>query len=337
MLVLMRLATEGVINWYPGHIARAERELQSYLKRVDVVLEARDARIARTTAHPDVRKWVGPRPCATVFTFTDAMPSAALQEFPENAFFVDAKRGGGDLPKVREFMRAAGRKVNEKREARGIRPRPARCAVIGFPNVGKSALINRLAGRNAVKSENRAGVTRQLNWVRGQDYELLDSPGIIPAKQGDQLSAARLAICGDIGDASYDNRYVCASLVDHLLNLPPGYAPEAIGRLIKRTGLDPRTYDTAQHFLEDVAASKFQDDQQNAATALLADFRNGRLGKIALEQPFLIDSSSSKEEEEVIPKDAPEILLRQHDDDVQAFLDDPVWHRRLVDSDFDGW
>lgn len=336
MLLLMRVATEGIINWYPGHIARAERELQSYLKRVDVVLETRDARIARTTAHPDVRKWVGPRPCATVFTFCDATPGAALQEWrdAETAFFVDAKRGGGDLGKVREFMRAAGRKVNEKREARGILPRPARCAVIGFPNVGKSALINRLAGRNAVKSENRAGVTRQLNWVKGQDYELLDSPGIIPAKQGDQLSAARLAICGDIGDASYDNRYVCAALVEHLLALPAGYAPEALGRLIKRTGLDPRDYDNAHHFLEDVAISRFQDDEQNAATSLLADFRNGRLGKVALEQPRRRVSSSPEPSSHAEVHDADSIV---RDADVQAFLDDPVWQRRLLESDFDGW
>ena len=91
-------AAAPVINWYPGHIARAERELRGYLKRVDVVVEARDARIGRSTAHPDLADWVGDRPRVVVFTFADLAPPKVLSDwrnaFDEDVFFVDARRGG---------------------------------------------------------------------------------------------------------------------------------------------------------------------------------------------------------------------------------------------------
>ena len=114
-----------------------------------------------------------------MFTFADLAPPSVVKDWKEAlgkagagdaavpCFFVDAKRGGGDeLRGVRAALVDAGKGVNERRKAKGIRPRAARVAVIGYPNVGKSALINKLAGRKAAKSENKAGVTRSLNWVR---------------------------------------------------------------------------------------------------------------------------------------------------------------------------
>ena len=206
--------------------SRAERELRGYLKRVDVVVEARDARIGRSTAHPDLAEWVGDRPRVVVFTFADLAPPKVLSDWraalDEDVFFVDARRGGDkEFRGVRGALQKCGRAVNEKRKKKGIAPRSARVAVVGYPNVGKSALINRLAGRKAAKSEDRAGVTRSLGWVRSKSndgkpppFELLDSPGIIPAKQNDPRQAARLAMCGRIGQASYDERRVAEGVVD---------------------------------------------------------------------------------------------------------------------------
>ena len=218
-------AAAPVINWYPGHIARAERELRGYLKRVDVVVEARDARIGRSTAHPDLAEWVGDRPRVVVFTFADLAPPKVLSDWraalDDDVFLVDARRGGDkEFRGVRGALQKCGRAVNEKRKKKGIAPRSARVAVVGYPNVGKSALINRLAGRKAAKSEDRAGVTRSLGWVRSKSndgrpppFELLDSPGIIPAKQNDPRQAARLAMCGRIGQASYDERRVAEGVL----------------------------------------------------------------------------------------------------------------------------
>ncbi|KAJ8601726.1 hypothetical protein CTAYLR_003205 [Chrysophaeum taylorii] len=281
----------GLINWYPGHIAKAERQLEDSIRRVDVVVEARDARVARSTAHPSVPAWVGSRPRVVAYTFADAVPPAALSEWrraePE-AVFLDAKRGKGDLPGLKARVRAAGRAVNDKRQAKGVRPRAARAAVIGFPNVGKSALVNCLCGRRAAKTENRAGVTRSLNWVRAPGFELLDSPGIIPARQMDQRAAARLAMCGDVGAAAYDKTLVAAALLRTIIALPPRYAPHALERLRKRAG-DADLSD-ADAFLQDFADLRYAGDAVNAAMVILADFRNGRLGPVALEEPLSDDA-----------------------------------------------
>lgn len=283
----------GLINWYPGHIAKAERVLQSQLKLVDIVIEVRDLRAAVSTSHPKVDSWAGSKPRVVAYTFVDAVPTRAVEEwrkFTTNGLFVDAKRRGGDLRALKSAVRAAGRTVNEKRVAKGVRPRPARAAIIGFPNVGKSALINCLCGRRAVKAENRAGVTRQLNWVKARDdssFELLDSPGIIPAKQLDQRAAAKLAFCGDIGAASYDPSLVAAAFVRCLQDLPGHYAPHAMERLQQRSGVDIAQSSDARDWLEEFAQRRYGGDIVTAANVVLADFRNGRLGQLALEPPPL--------------------------------------------------
>lgn len=286
----------GLINWYPGHIAKAERLLQSQLKLVDIVIEARDLRIAASTAHPRVEEWAGIKPRVVVYTFVDAVPPAVVDDWRQvsGGLFVDAKRRGGDLGALRAAVRAEGRKVNAKRAAKGVLPRPARAAVIGFPNVGKSALINCLCGRRAVKAENRAGVTRQINWVRARNddsFELLDSPGIIPAKQLDQHAAAKLAMCGDIGSASYDPVLVAAALINCVLSLPRKYAPHALKRLQQRAASEDDVVD-GRDWLYDFAHAKYNGDLLTAANIILADFRNGRLGGVALEAPRVRASSA---------------------------------------------
>ena len=213
------------ISWYPGHIAKAERKLADYLKKVDVVIEVRDARIPLATTHPLVPTWVGSKPLIIAVARVDQISSKALAAWKEyyamnpahperpdaKVYFIDGKLGTGTLTIKRQALKA-GVAINEKRVRRGIQPRAVRAAVIGFPNVGKSALINRLLGRNMAKSRNLPGVTKSLQWVRiggvegSQEnvIELLDSPGIIPAKYVDQGNALKLAICNDIGDLISD-------------------------------------------------------------------------------------------------------------------------------------
>ncbi len=190
------------VNWYPGHIAKAERTLSETLTSADVLVEIRDARIPSATAHPKVREWTAGKPRIVVMTRMDVVPSTSISSwskslnmfgagkwdgqvedgnvrhqarqnlkqrgvdvqngqdgYVEDVLYVDAKRGAGTPALLRAIGRS-GTYVNERRKKRGLRERPLRVAILGYPNVGKSALINRILGRKRAKSANTPGVTR---------------------------------------------------------------------------------------------------------------------------------------------------------------------------------
>ena len=285
--------TTPSIQWYPGHIAKAERELKEQLKRVDVVLEVRDARIPLSTHHPQTSQWVGSKARMLVLNRMDMISPAARQlwkswykEQGETPYFTNAQQGKG-IREVAQAVQDAGVGMNQRRRDRGMQPRPVRAVVIGFPNVGKSALINRLLGRRVVESARRAGVTRQLRWVRISDQiELLDAPGVIPAQLRNQDKALKLAICDDIGEASYDNQLVAATLIELLNDLDGaaayGLLPES--PLKTRYALDPTSF-SGEDYLHALADYRHQGNVERTARQLLNDFRTGLLGTIALELP----------------------------------------------------
>jgi ribosome biogenesis GTPase A len=273
-----------LIQWYPGHIAKAEKQLQEQLKRVDVVLEVRDARIPLASHHPNVADWIGAKPRILVLNRVDMIPADVRQNWTdwlrsgaEMPYFTNAKQGKGTRA-IAKAAQAAGVAMNQRRQSRGMRPRPVRAVVMGFPNVGKSALINRLVGRNAVKSERRAGVTRQLQWVRiSEEIELLDAPGVIPWRLENQNNAIKLAICEDIGAAAYDNQRIAAKFVDLLGDLE-------YGGVLSRYGLDLALL-TGEEYIYNLAEARYGGDLERVAVLLLNDFRKGMMGPIPLELP----------------------------------------------------
>lgn len=298
------------IQWYPGHIAKAERQLQEQLKRVDVVLEVRDARIPIATHHPKVKDWIGEKSRVLVLNRVDMISSDARQQWQDwfktqgdRPHFVDAKKGKGMGP-IAQAAKSAGKAMNDRRISRGMRPRPVRAVVIGFPNVGKSALINKLLKKKVVESARKPGVTRQLRWVRiSKELELLDAPGVLPSKLTNHDAALKLAICDDIGQAGYDNQRVAAAFIDLLQTLSPwgstsiddqGTSTEFAGdqvapsqivsALIKRYQLDPRP-STGESYIADVANHHYKGDKERVARQLLNDFRTGVLGSVSLEFP----------------------------------------------------
>lgn len=275
------------IQWYPGHIAKAERQLKENLKRVDVVLEVLDARIPLATQHPQVKEWIQHKPRLLILNRMDMIPTSLhhtwrkwFEERGETLYLTDAKQGKGvnAIAKAAQKMETG---VNQRRRDRGMKPRPVRAVAIGFPNVGKSALINRLVGRKAVKSARRAGVTRQLQWVRiSEEIELLDAPGIIPWRLDNQEDALKLAICEDIGEASYENQWVAATLVDLLK------AGDYSEVLTSRYGLDP-TDRTGEEYIHQLGGDRYHGDVERVAVLLLNDFRKGIMGQIPLEMPYI--------------------------------------------------
>lgn len=277
--------TTPPIQWYPGHIAKAEKALMEQLKRVDVVLEVRDARIPLSTEHPQVQQWLGTKGRVLVMNRIDMIPAQARQQWiewfrsqGEEPYFTDAQHGKG-IETVLQAAQIAGTQMNQRRRDRGMLPRPVRAVVIGFPNVGKSALINRLLNRRVVDSARRAGITKQLRWVRISDQiELLDAPGVLPSRLTDQDAALKLAICDDIGEAAYDNQRVAAALVDLLKDL------EVESALRSRYSFDAQSL-TGESYLHELATHRHQGDVERTARQMLNDFRTGVLGAIALEYP----------------------------------------------------
>jgi ribosome biogenesis GTPase A len=290
------------IQWYPGHIAKAEKALSASLEKVDLVIEVRDARIPLATGHPRLRRWILGRQHLLVLNRVDMVSPEARQAWSawfrargETTWWCDAKAGTG-VKQLQQAAIRAGEALNARRAGRGMRPRPVRALMLGFPNVGKSALINRLVRQKVVESARRAGVTRSLRWVRlGQDLDLLDAPGVLPPRLDDQQAALRLAICDDIGQAAYDGEQVALAFLRLLALLEPlpaaGVKPVLLERRygipcegqeglagLKGAG-DPESW------LAAAAARHTSGDTVRMAQRLLDDFRRSLLGPIALELP----------------------------------------------------
>eukprot|EP00884_Botryococcus_braunii_P023264 jgi/Botrbrau1/9621/Bobra.0131s0002.2 len=280
------------IQWYPGHIAKAERMLKEQLNMVDVVLEVRDARIPEASRHPQIPKWSNGRPRLLIFNRVDMVGkedalawSAYYSSQGQTCFWTNGETGQGTGQVVKAATHLS-QVINERREGRGLKPRPVRACVIGFPNVGKSALINRMLNRRLCDSAPKPGVTRDLKWLRvGGDLDLLDAPGVIPANLQDQAAAQKLAMCNDIGEAAYVDSLVAAELVEMLRELPS--ASRSLSKLAFRYGISLRPAVTGEDYVKCLADKMFQGDTEKAGARMLKDFRTGNLGHVALERPPL--------------------------------------------------
>jgi len=233
-----------------------------------------------------------------VLNRTDMVPAAARQAWDQwfrerrlTPWWCEAKAGKG-VKGLQKAAVQAGEALNERRRERGMRPRAVRALVLGFPNVGKSALINRLVGQRVVESARRPGVTRSLRWVRlGQELDLLDAPGVLPPHLEDQGAALLLAICDDIGQAAYDRELVALALLRRLVALAgEPRAGVALGELESRfkvalAGHPADAGAAAEAWLELAAARHASGDRSRMAQRLLDDFRKGLLGPISLEVP----------------------------------------------------
>jgi len=278
------------IQWYPGHMARAKREVKESLKLVDVIIEVLDARIPASSRNPDINEITGPKPKLVVLNKSDladpALTGLWLKKFINSgtpAAAVDLISGSG----VRAVPVLVKQLVAPKMESlisAGRRPRAARCIVLGIPNVGKSFLINKLADRRAARTGYKPGVTRGQQWVRmSGDLELMDTPGILWPKFADPEAAFRLAVTGAVKEEVFSIYDVAGQLV----KWTAANYPEALKKRYKLQRLP----EEAGEMLELIGRSRGfigtggVVDLKKAAQNVLKEFREGKFGRITLDYP----------------------------------------------------
>ena len=278
------------VQWFPGHMAKTKRLIQGNLKSVDVVIELLDARVPTSSANPLIREIVGEKPRLVALNKADLADEAQTKKwiacFRSQGLLavpIDSLAGTGLKALVQKAETLAKPKTH-KLVAKGAKPRAARAMVLGIPNVGKSSLINRLAGAAKAKVENRPGVTRDKQWIRiGKNLELLDMPGILWPKFEDPTVGMRLAFVGSVSDEVYDVEATVKRLLAWLSERYPG-------RLAERYRL---TKEEAQSDAEALMAHIGKRrgcllkggilDSEKVQRLLLSDFRGGKLGRVTLD------------------------------------------------------
>lgn len=268
------------IHWYPGHIAKAERQLKEKLNLVDVVIEVRDARIPLSSSYANIKKLLGEKPRLLLLNKADLVDKNELKKWVSflkestgcPVIITDAK-GAKNLPVVIKTAVELSEPKIQALMAKGLLRRAARAMVVGMPNVGKSSVINKLTRSSKTKIGAKAGVTRQQQWVRiNPKLELLDTPGIIPTKQDDQMQAAKLAFVSSVSENAYSPEPVAKALL------------EMLGDKVKEY------YNVDELTLENVALSRNwiiktdTPDTERTAKYILKDFREGRLGLFILDE-----------------------------------------------------
>ena len=284
------MAEMASIQWFPGHMTKTRRMIQSSLSLVDGVVEVLDARIPFSSRNPEMDKLVKDKPRMLLLNKSDMADDSSTEKWIDyykskgsTVLKTDCKSGNGlkgFLPAVKGNML---KQLIEKRRGKGIEGAPIRLMIVGIPNVGKSSFINRMAKSKKAKVEDRPGVTRNKQWIKfGGNVELLDMPGVLWPKFEDQGVARKLAFTGAVKDDILDIEALAAFLLE---NLSVNY-PEAVSERYK---ID-KSGDGFELLSElgrkrGMLVSGGEVNTERAAITLLDEFRSGKLGKITLELP----------------------------------------------------
>lgn len=279
------------IQWFPGHMAKARRQVTEKLALIDVVIELLDARLPLSSRNPMIDEIVSEKPRLILLNKADLADEKATEDWM--GYFrglgirtlpIDALSGKG-VNKLPDLCRELASDMLAKRAEKGMQARAIRIMILGIPNVGKSSLINRLSKRAVAQTGDRPAVTKAQQWVKmGDTLELLDTPGILWPKFEDQMVGLRLAASGAIKDELIDFTEIALFVIAYMMH----YYPE---RLVERFKLKALPSDKVA-MLEEIGKKRGclisggEIDYDKAGEIFLRELRSGKLGRVTLERPI---------------------------------------------------
>lgn len=278
------------IQWFPGHMTKAKRMMESQIKLVDVVVEMLDARIPRSSTNPMLVSILGNKPKVIALNKVDMADNNKtelwIQKFKSSGLpicKVDCATGKG-VKQLIGMIQTAAKPVIDKWLKKGVRNRPIRVMIVGIPNVGKSTLINRLVGKNKVVAADKPGVTKGQQWITiAKGLELLDTPGVLWPKFEDPEVGFSLAVTGAIKEDVFDREQAAELLLEKLLE---DYPQE----IKNKYTVEFDACDDAKSVLAKIAAARGclkaggVLDLDKVHQLVLRDFRSGRMGRFTIDE-----------------------------------------------------
>lgn len=279
----------ATIQWFPGHMAKALRQIREQMPLVDIVFELVDARVPYSSQNPEIALAAGDKPRLLIMTKTDLADSKRLGEwltyFKEHnqpVLALDSRQQNVSKIVTAKSKEILHDKLAEE-AAKGLKKRPIRAMCVGVPNVGKSTLLNHLVKKNVAVTGNRPGVTTGQQWLRSSaELELLDTPGVLWHKFASQKQGTMLALSGAIKDSLYAKDDVALFALDYLRR----QQPEELKKRYRLTDTDlDESVSNPDLLLRITEKMGFRDDYDRASERLIFELRKGKLGPITMEVP----------------------------------------------------
>ncbi|GHH96540.1 ribosome biogenesis GTPase YlqF [Neobacillus kokaensis] len=278
------------IQWFPGHMAKARREVTEKLKLVDIIFELVDARIPYSSRNPMIDEIIQHKPRLVLLNKADMADREVTKEWMN--FFAEKgikslainSQAGEGMKTITTASQEILKDKFDRLKAKGVKPRAIRAMIVGIPNVGKSTLINRLAKKNIAKTGNTPGVTKSQQWIKvGKEMELLDTPGILWPKFEDQEVGMKLAITGAIKDTLLNLH----DLTIYSLKYLERFYPERLKDRYKLTELPEDAVALFDHIgrLRGCLMGGGMVDYDKVAELVIREFRSEKFGPISLEKP----------------------------------------------------
>lgn len=266
------------INWYPGHMAKAIRQMKEQLSLVDIIIEIKDSRIPVASSNPVIAEMAINKPVLVILNkadLSDPIQNELWLRQYDNCLLVNSINQNMTkivVDKVKDILKDK----LEKAKAKGIRKKVLRAMVVGIPNVGKSTFINNIVKRKITKTENRPGVTRNLQWIKiNEDLELLDTPGVLWPKLDNQDDARLLALLGSIKDDILDKQDLVRFGLNYIIDNYPGLIKDRYN-----------VSEDKDNLIDNIALEKkciLKDnniDYNKTYDMILKDIRNNKIGRI---------------------------------------------------------